>query len=126
MYIRGGYNVYPAEVEPVLGEHPAVADVAVVGTRRPGARRDRRGLRGPGGRHAAPAVWPSSAGCARRAWPTTRRPTGSRSSTQLPVTSMAKVDKKTLARVGRRARSAAGRVPGRVGGVNPGKAKVST
>jgi len=31
MYIRGGYNVYPAEVEAVLGEHPAVARAAVVG-----------------------------------------------------------------------------------------------
>lgn len=30
MYIRGGYNVHPAEVEAVLGAHPAVADVAVV------------------------------------------------------------------------------------------------
>jgi acyl-CoA synthetase (AMP-forming)/AMP-acid ligase II len=30
MFIRGGYNVYPAEVEAVLATHPAVADVAVV------------------------------------------------------------------------------------------------
>jgi acyl-CoA synthetase (AMP-forming)/AMP-acid ligase II len=28
-YIRGGYNVYPAEVEDVLASHPAVARVAV-------------------------------------------------------------------------------------------------
>ena len=32
MYIRGGYNVYPAEVEATLVEHPAVAQAAVVGT----------------------------------------------------------------------------------------------
>ncbi|MGH9098347.1 MAG: class I adenylate-forming enzyme family protein, partial [Acidimicrobiales bacterium] len=32
MYIRGGYNVYPAEVESVLSAHPAAAQVAVVGT----------------------------------------------------------------------------------------------
>jgi acyl-CoA synthetase (AMP-forming)/AMP-acid ligase II len=31
MYIRGGYNVYPAEVEAALGEHPGVAQVAVIG-----------------------------------------------------------------------------------------------
>ncbi len=31
MYIRGGYNVYPAEVERVLSEHPSVAQVAVLG-----------------------------------------------------------------------------------------------
>ena len=31
MYIRGGYNVYPAEVENVIATHPAVATVAIVG-----------------------------------------------------------------------------------------------
>ncbi len=31
MYIRGGYNVYPAEVERVLSAHPAIAQVAVLG-----------------------------------------------------------------------------------------------
>jgi acyl-CoA synthetase (AMP-forming)/AMP-acid ligase II len=30
-YIRGGYNVYPAEVEEVLAAHPRVARVAVTG-----------------------------------------------------------------------------------------------
>jgi acyl-CoA synthetase (AMP-forming)/AMP-acid ligase II len=29
MYIRGGYNVFPAEVEAVLADHPAVAEVAI-------------------------------------------------------------------------------------------------
>ena len=31
MYIRGGYNVYPLEVENVLLEHPDVSEVAIVG-----------------------------------------------------------------------------------------------
>lgn len=31
MIISGGVNIYPAEVENVLGEHPAIADVAVFG-----------------------------------------------------------------------------------------------
>nr|WP_205863343.1 long-chain fatty acid--CoA ligase [Planosporangium thailandense] len=31
MVIRGGYNVYPREVEEVLYEHPAVAEAAVLG-----------------------------------------------------------------------------------------------
>ncbi|HVC71774.1 MAG TPA: class I adenylate-forming enzyme family protein [Acidimicrobiales bacterium] len=35
MYIRGGYNVYPAEVEAVLGGHRGVAEVAVVGVADP-------------------------------------------------------------------------------------------
>jgi acyl-CoA synthetase (AMP-forming)/AMP-acid ligase II len=35
MYIRGGYNVYPAEVEAVLALHPGVASVSVVGTPAP-------------------------------------------------------------------------------------------
>ena len=30
MYVRGGYNVYPVEVEGVLSSHPAVAAVAIV------------------------------------------------------------------------------------------------
>ncbi|MDT0466921.1 long-chain-fatty-acid--CoA ligase [Streptomyces gibsoniae] len=33
MIIRGGYNVYPREIEEVLHEHPAVALAAVVGVR---------------------------------------------------------------------------------------------
>ncbi len=31
MYVRGGYNIHPLEVEAALSSHPAVAQVAVVG-----------------------------------------------------------------------------------------------
>src|SRR5919107_832586 len=35
LVIRGGYNVYPREVEEVLYEHPAVAEAAVIGRPNP-------------------------------------------------------------------------------------------
>ncbi|MBM4267516.1 MAG: AMP-binding protein [Deltaproteobacteria bacterium] len=31
MYIRGGFNVYPSEIEDLLGKHPKVARAAIVG-----------------------------------------------------------------------------------------------
>jgi long-chain acyl-CoA synthetase len=40
MIIRGGYNVYPRELEEVLHEHPAVLEVAVVGIPHPALGED--------------------------------------------------------------------------------------
>ncbi len=36
MIIRSGFNVYPAEIEAVINEHPAVLQSAVVGRAVPG------------------------------------------------------------------------------------------
>jgi acyl-CoA synthetase (AMP-forming)/AMP-acid ligase II len=35
MYIRGGFNVHPVEVEQVIATHPGVARIAVVGRSAP-------------------------------------------------------------------------------------------
>jgi len=35
MIVTGGFNVYPREVEDILGEHPAVSQVAVIGVPHP-------------------------------------------------------------------------------------------
>ena len=35
MIVTGGFNVYPREIEDVLGEHPAVSQVAVIGVPHP-------------------------------------------------------------------------------------------
>ncbi len=35
MIIRGGYNVYPREIEEALYEHPAVAEAACIGIAHP-------------------------------------------------------------------------------------------
>jgi fatty-acyl-CoA synthase len=35
MIISGGFNIYPRELEDILGEHPGVAQVAVIGVPHP-------------------------------------------------------------------------------------------
>ena len=81
MFIVGGFNAYPAEIENLMMRHPAVAQVAVVGM-----PDDRLGEVGVAFVVARPdatvdAATPSSRGAAAR-WPTTRCPGRSGSSTR--------------------------------------------
>jgi len=102
MYIRGGYNVHPAEVEAVLLEHPAVAAVAVV----PSADE----LLGEVGvavvvprRGAAPPSLEDLRGFAAGRLAAYKLPERLTIVDELPLTSMDKLDRRTLrANVGRR------------------------
>ena len=94
MYLRGGYNVYPAEVEAVLAEHPAVARVAVAGLPDPVL-----------GQVGAAFVVPAGAGAPTleelRAWCRARladykAPDRLFVLPDLPLTAMAKIDKRAL------------------------------
>ena len=95
MYVRGGYNVYPAEVEAVLGEHPAVDRAAVVGLPAPV-------LGDVGWAFVVPAVGATVDADELRAWCRDRladykAPDHVRVVDDLPLTSMLKVDKRALA-----------------------------
>ncbi len=55
LIIRGGFNVYPREVEEVFARHPAIGQVAVIGLPDDRARRgDLRGRRADPGADAQP------------------------------------------------------------------------
>jgi acyl-CoA synthetase (AMP-forming)/AMP-acid ligase II len=96
MYIRGGYNVYPAEVEGVLGEHAAVDKVAIVGLPDPvlGQIGAAYVVPAPG---AAPELDDLRAWCRRRL-ADYKAPDRLELLTELPLTSMLKVDKQALLR----------------------------
>jgi acyl-CoA synthetase (AMP-forming)/AMP-acid ligase II len=95
MYIRGGYNVYPLEVENVLAEHPGVAAAAVVGVATPVIGEIGRAFIVP----ADPANPPTLAEL--RTWVSDRladykRPDEIVLRDSLPLTAMGKVDKASL------------------------------
>ena len=73
MYIRGGYNVYPAEVEAVLGEVPGVTQVAVVGA--PDPVLGEIGVAFVTLESDATVDLDTLVSACRPAWPTTRPPT---------------------------------------------------
>jgi acyl-CoA synthetase (AMP-forming)/AMP-acid ligase II len=88
MYVRGGYNVFPVEVEAVLSSHPAVAavavtPVAVVVARDAGAPPTLADLREFAAPHLAPY----------------KLPEGLRVVNTLPLTAMEKVDRRALREV---------------------------
>jgi len=97
MYIRGGYNVYPSEVESVLAEHPAVARAAVVGV--PDADLGEVGVA-----FVVPAPGADVAALSRddlRSWSRARiadykAPDRVVVVDELPITSMLKIDKREL------------------------------
>jgi acyl-CoA synthetase (AMP-forming)/AMP-acid ligase II len=95
MYVRGGYNVYPFEVESVLASHPAIAAVAIVA--RPDAVMGEKGVavvvaRDPG-RPPELADLRSYAAPRLAAY---KLPEALRVVDELPLTSMEKVDRKAL------------------------------
>ena len=95
MYIRGGYNVYPTEVEAVLGDHPAVDKVAVVGVGDPVLGQIGVAFVVP----AAPAAPPNLDEL--RTWIRERladykAPDRLRVVDDLPLTAMSKIDKRAL------------------------------
>ncbi len=94
MYIRGGYNVYPAEVERVLGAHPDVAQVAVAGVPDPvlGEIGVAFVVAAPG---ATPALDVLRTHC-RSELADYKAPDRLRLLDVLPVTSIGKVDKRAL------------------------------
>jgi acyl-CoA synthetase (AMP-forming)/AMP-acid ligase II len=96
MYIRGGYNVYPVEVEAALAEHPSVARAAVVGVPDPVL-----GEIGVAFVVPAPGAPPPTRD-GLRAWCRDRladykAPDRVEQVDELPLTSMHKVDKRALA-----------------------------
>jgi len=96
MYIRGGYNVYPAEVEAVLGELPGIAQVAVVGA--PDAVLGEIGAAFvvPAGPGTPPDLDVLRSGCRARL-ADYKAPDRLYVVAELPLTAMAKIDKRELA-----------------------------
>ncbi len=99
LYIRGGYNVYPAEVEAVLGGHPAVAQVAVVGAPDPVLGEIGVAFVVPASGAAADEAELLAAfqGLARSSLADYKAPDRVVLVDGLPLTSMMKVDKRSLA-----------------------------
>ncbi|HTZ10273.1 MAG TPA: AMP-binding protein [Acidimicrobiales bacterium] len=97
MYIRGGYNVYPAEVEGVLGAAPGVGEVAVVGVPDPVLGEIGSAFVVPVPGVPTPELDALRAHC-RTTLADYKAPDRLHLVPALPLTAMAKVDKAALAR----------------------------
>jgi acyl-CoA synthetase (AMP-forming)/AMP-acid ligase II len=98
LYIRGGYNVYPAEVEGVLSSHPAVGQVAVVGSPDPVLGEIGVAFVVPvGGPPDEEALLAELRSTARASLADYKAPDRVVVADSLPLTSMMKVDKRFLA-----------------------------
>ncbi len=95
MYIRGGYNVYPAEVERLLAMHPAVGQVAVVGQPDPVLGEIGRAFIVPAQGRPVPDLTELRAWCADDL-ADYKGPDRAEYVEELPLTRMGKVDKKVL------------------------------
>lgn len=95
MYIRGGYNVYPIEVEQVLAEHPAVAQVAVVGVPAPVIGEIGVAFVVPAGRASPPSLEELRLWCRERL-ADYKAPDRLEVVEALPLTAMMKIDKRAL------------------------------
>jgi acyl-CoA synthetase (AMP-forming)/AMP-acid ligase II len=99
MYIRGGYNVYPGEVERVLSQHPEVGQVAVLGVPDPVLGEIGVAFVVPAGTpdgRASPALSELRIFC-RDALADYKAPDRLVVVDALPMTSVGKVDKRSLA-----------------------------
>ena len=106
MFIRGGYNVYPAEIEDLLAKHPKVARAAVHRRAGSGLRRNRLGVRRP--------ARPTDAADAGRAARLRRRRAGELQAPRRPERPRgAAADADVQGRQARAARAAKGSAPNR-------------
>jgi acyl-CoA synthetase (AMP-forming)/AMP-acid ligase II len=96
MYIRGGYNVYPAEVEAALAEHPSVARAAVVGAPDPVLGEVGVAFVVPAPESPLPTLEALGSWCRDRL-ADYKAPDRLAVVDELPLTSMLKVDKRALA-----------------------------
>ena len=94
MYISGGENVYPAEVENVLHDHPAVSQAAVVGA--PHARWGEAGVAFVVLRPGASATPAELIGWCRERLAGYKAPTGVEFADELPQNATGKVLKGSL------------------------------